>query len=197
MSQACLYSLNNVREVGDAPLLQGRQGRHSPTLGSPSLTPCTFTGHLGFIWTQKEDRQHSWSRTHGQPWVTPSGGVHYPGGKPHVLPAQKGAQEEGHSQSCLPGPSPWVTAKLPTLLSACEPCQALAELSQPFVASLKHSSDRTHWSPTGHSLVTQQSPTTCCGCRARDLTNLTFPISNVCPIFTASRVPASAFIPPL
>lgn len=38
----------NVREVGDTPTCrQSRQDGHSPTLGCPSLTLCTFAGHLG------------------------------------------------------------------------------------------------------------------------------------------------------
>lgn len=80
-----------------------------------------------------------------------------------VPPAQQGAHEEGHSKSCLPWTSPWTTAKLPTLLSPYEPCQALAELEKPIVPSLNrcyHAQSQrwqdkvvTHHLPSGQGLA--------------------------------------------
>lgn len=173
-----------------------RQQGHSPFLVSPSLTLCTFAGHLGYIWTQNQDR-HSWSRTQGQPQVASSSGVHYPDGKHHDPdPSCPERCSRGRTKSCLPWTSPWTAAKLPTLLSPYKPCQALAELYKPIVSSLKPCcyaqwqqwQDQVvthHWPWEQGSAVDAQPETS----------NLTFPIFNICPTFTASCVPANAFIP--
>lgn len=137
-----------------------RQGSHSPTLGSPSLTLSTFAGHLGCIWTHKRDRQHSWSRAQGQPWVTPSSDVHCPGGKPHVLPdppMQKGAQEEGHSKTCC---HEHLHGQLQSSQHCCHhinpsrlwlSCTNLLCPAWSISAMLSHSRGRTRWSlSTGH-----------------------------------------------
>lgn len=92
-----------------------RQGSQSPTLGSPSLTLCTFAGHLGCIWTQKQDRQHSWSRTQGLSQVTSPSGVHCPSWKPHIL----------SDPSCLERCSRWRTLKvLPAMNISMDNCKA-------------------------------------------------------------------------
>lgn len=171
-----------------------RQGGHSPTLGSPSLTLCTFAGHSGCIWTHKQDRQHSWSRTQGQPWVTPSSGVHNPGGIPSqaFLPRKVHERNDTQSPAChehlhgQPQSSqqfchhtsparPWLGCPNPlcpawTLL----PCSATGPGGCPPLA---------------------MGPGLGWGCTARDPLDLTFPTFNVCTLSMAPCVPANAFIP--
>lgn len=134
--------------MGDTPSLQaGQAGWSQPHPGLPqphTLHICrTFRLHLdtetGQAALLEQDRVSLWLLLPVVCTILVGSPVSF-----LIPPAQKGAQEEGHPKSCLPRTSPWAAAKLPTLLSPCKLCQALAELYH----QAQPSSGRTRWSPT-------------------------------------------------
>lgn len=187
----------NVREVGDTPTLQaGRPQSHPGLLQPPTLYICrTFRFALGH-------RNRTGSTLGAGHKVSSSNGVHYPGGKPCVLP-----------DSSHPARHTWgrTLKVLPAMNISMDNCKAHNTLVTIWTLPGFGWVGETHCAqsepllpcsvtevagPGGHPPPAIR-PGLGCGCITRDLTNLTFPIFNVCPIFISSCVPANAFIPVL